>query len=53
MNECQHCQKPVEFGMTEQGFRGFVHKETGLSLCAPEKQEPQDRYSAGNWVGRW
>lgn len=32
-NTCQHCSGKVEFGMTEQGFRGFVHVETGTSVC--------------------
>lgn len=30
---CQHCHEDVEFGMTEQGFRGFVHTATGLAAC--------------------
>lgn len=33
MNACQHCGAPVEFGQTEQGFRGFVHTASGLAAC--------------------
>ena len=32
-NECQHCHREVKFGMTEQGFRGFVHVDSDLAAC--------------------
>ena len=32
---CQHCDRPVRFGQTEAGHRGFVHVETGVSTCSP------------------
>ncbi len=34
---CQHCDRPVEFGRTEQGFAGFVHTATGLAACPPKE----------------
>ena len=30
---CQHCYREVVFGQTEQGFRGFVHVDTGKAAC--------------------
>ena len=32
-NICQHCEHEVTFGMTELGFRGHVHVETGTTEC--------------------
>ena len=36
-NECQHCHQEVEWGQTEQGFKGFVHISTGLAACTEDK----------------
>lgn len=37
MNTCQHCDGEVEFGMTEHGFKGFVHTATGLAECPSDE----------------
>lgn len=31
---CQNCGGRVVFGMTEQGFRGFVHVSTAQTACS-------------------
>lgn len=30
---CQHCDHEVVYGMTEHGFKGFIHTETGTTEC--------------------
>lgn len=33
---CQHCGHGVAFGMTEHGYRGFVHVATSSTECPSE-----------------
>jgi hypothetical protein len=33
---CQHCDRPVRWGRTEQGFAGFVHVDSGLATCGED-----------------
>lgn len=49
-NTCQHCSGKVEFGMTEQGFRGFVHVETGKSVCSTSTKTYLLGYVPGSFV---
>jgi len=37
--KCQHCHQAVEYGMTEHGFRGFVHVSTGTTPCPTESTD--------------
>lgn len=30
---CQHCHQPVRFDVTEHGYRGFVHEDSGTAAC--------------------
>lgn len=43
LSVCQHqrCQLPVRWGMTEQGFKGFIHEANGLAEC-PTDETPAD-----------
>lgn len=33
LNTCQHCHGEVRYGMTEHGFKGFVHVTSGTAAC--------------------
>ena len=35
-SECQYCHGEVEYGTTEQGFKGFVHVATGKAACGEQ-----------------